>query len=35
MLDYFDEDLSYLECLMVGDIDDYVIEKWYVRCDGE
>ena len=33
--DYLDEDLSYLERLMAGDIDDYAIEKRYVRRDGE
>ena len=33
--DYLDEDLSYLERLMAGDIDNYAIEKRYVRRDGE
>ncbi|TKB04134.1 diguanylate cyclase [Alteromonas portus] len=33
--DYLDEDLDYLARLLKGDIDDYSIEKRYLRRDGE
>lgn len=33
--DYLDEDLDHLACLLKGDIDDYSIEKRYVRRDGD
>ena len=33
--DYLDEDLDHLARLLKGDIDDYSIEKRYLRSDGE
>ncbi|MFZ8200682.1 diguanylate cyclase [Alteromonas portus] len=33
--DYLDEDLDHLARLLKGDIDDYSIEKRYLRHDGE
>lgn len=33
--DYLDRDLGYLESLLKGEIDNYTLEKRYVRRDGE